>query len=76
MQPDAEEAFEKQMWAVGLRSSDRIARLWLWCCVVSMGRYAVAGQEIRAVKRHNAGASPTEWERGEEENGLHNRKLE
>lgn len=44
--------------------------LWRGC------RYAVARQGVKAVKGHNAGASPTEWERGEGENGLHNRKLE
>lgn len=43
------------------------------CCVCEN---AIAGGEVRAVKRHNADADPTEWERGEEENGLHNSKLE
>lgn len=40
------------------------------------GRYAAAAQEVKALKGHNSDASPTEWERGEGENGLHNRKPE
>lgn len=72
----AKKGFLKQVWPVGSRISDGIARLWMWCCVLCGWMSAVAGQEVRAVKRHNADAGPTEWERGEGENGLHNSKLE
>lgn len=74
MQQGANEVFLKQVRSARWRIADGIdgmARSWVWCCA-SMW---VSGK-LKAVKRHDADASPTEWEEGVGVNGLHNSNLE
>lgn len=66
----------KQVWATGWWIEDGIASSWSLCCAGGVGAcMQLLRKVLKAVKRHNADASPTEWERGEEEKDLHNSKL-